>query len=298
MQAKPRDLQSLSEQSPRYSRLASRSVTADASRCAEHEGRDHECPHFAQRQFRVLVIKIEVNCGGLAETSFKLVPPTVNDLADRVSCERRGVLRYPALGAIGIVGLRMEEGTMGQWIRAKVREWYILGIGLIFVVGGLSAASFNYHHSQPSSTGSKGATTAVQSQQGAVSDTPAPSPKPAAPTPVVPAPHNHAVAEKSVAVVQNPTAAHAPAVAPPAVAQNVPAVPQNPPAVAQSTGQAANPSASAPALAADAAAGRLVYRKCQACHSLAPGKNGLGPSLAGIVGQKAAASPALTTRPP
>jgi nitrite reductase (NO-forming) len=34
--------------------------------------------------------------------------------------------------------------------------------------------------------------------------------------------------------------------------------------------------------------GRQVYKKCQACHSLEPGKNGVGPSLAGIIGKKAA----------
>ena len=37
----------------------------------------------------------------------------------------------------------------------------------------------------------------------------------------------------------------------------------------------------------DVAAGKLVFRKCQACHSLEPGKNGLGPSLAGVIGKKA-----------
>jgi nitrite reductase (NO-forming) len=37
----------------------------------------------------------------------------------------------------------------------------------------------------------------------------------------------------------------------------------------------------------DAAAGRLVFRKCQACHSIEAGKNLLGPSLAGIIGRKA-----------
>src|SRR5262249_41894359 len=41
----------------------------------------------------------------------------------------------------------------------------------------------------------------------------------------------------------------------------------------------------------DAAAGRLVYRKCQACHSMDTGKNMLGPSLAGIRGRKAGAEP-------
>jgi nitrite reductase (NO-forming) len=37
----------------------------------------------------------------------------------------------------------------------------------------------------------------------------------------------------------------------------------------------------------DAGAGRQVFRKCQACHSLEPGKNLVGPSLAGIIGRKA-----------
>src|SRR4029453_16745858 len=37
--------------------------------------------------------------------------------------------------------------------------------------------------------------------------------------------------------------------------------------------------------------GRQVYRKWQACHSLEAGKNGLGPTLAGIVGKKAASDP-------
>ena len=41
----------------------------------------------------------------------------------------------------------------------------------------------------------------------------------------------------------------------------------------------------------DPVAGRLVFRKCQACHSLEPGKNILGPSLAGIIGRKAGAEP-------
>jgi nitrite reductase (NO-forming) len=37
--------------------------------------------------------------------------------------------------------------------------------------------------------------------------------------------------------------------------------------------------------------GRQVYRKCQACHSLEAGKNGIGPALAGIIGKKAASDP-------
>src|SRR5262245_5464549 len=43
--------------------------------------------------------------------------------------------------------------------------------------------------------------------------------------------------------------------------------------------------------AGDTEQGRQVYRKCQVCHSLEPGKNGIGPSLAGIIGKKAASVP-------
>jgi nitrite reductase (NO-forming) len=51
------------------------------------------------------------------------------------------------------------------------------------------------------------------------------------------------------------------------------------------------------AASGDPVAGRLVFRKCQACHSLEPGKNILGPSLAGIVGRKAGAEPGYSYSP-
>jgi nitrite reductase (NO-forming) len=64
-----------------------------------------------------------------------------------------------------------------------------------------------------------------------------------------------------------------------------------PPTSRQHTQVAATP-ASAPRVAdvqtGDVQHGRQVYRKCQACHSLEAGKNTVGPSLAGIVGKKAA----------
>ena len=64
------------------------------------------------------------------------------------------------------------------------------------------------------------------------------------------------------------------------------ATPAAPPA--QTSGQAPPaPKAAAIAVPGDVATGKLVFRKCQACHSLEPGKNGLGPSLAGIIGKKA-----------
>jgi nitrite reductase (NO-forming) len=64
--------------------------------------------------------------------------------------------------------------------------------------------------------------------------------------------------------------------------------------------QAAPAAAPAPA-AGDArvanTAGQQVFKKCQACHSLEPGKNLLGPSLGGIVGRKAGSEPSYSYSP-
>jgi nitrite reductase (NO-forming) len=56
-------------------------------------------------------------------------------------------------------------------------------------------------------------------------------------------------------------------------------------------------SVAAPINGGDAAAGRLVFRKCQACHSMEPGKTILGPSLAGIVGRRAGSEPGYSYSP-
>lgn len=43
-----------------------------------------------------------------------------------------------------------------------------------------------------------------------------------------------------------------------------------------------------PAVAQDAAAGERAFRqRCASCHSLDPGQNRAGPSLAGVIGRKA-----------
>ncbi len=47
----------------------------------------------------------------------------------------------------------------------------------------------------------------------------------------------------------------------------------------------------------DIAAGRQVFRKCQACHSLSPGKTLVGPSLAGIIGKKSGTAPGFDYSP-
>jgi len=61
---------------------------------------------------------------------------------------------------------------------------------------------------------------------------------------------------------------------------------------AQTGGQAGPaPTAAIAPVVGDVATGKLVFRKCQACHSLESGKNGLGPSLAGLIGKKASSVP-------
>jgi cytochrome c2 len=44
-------------------------------------------------------------------------------------------------------------------------------------------------------------------------------------------------------------------------------------------------------ISGDAVAGKQVFKKCEACHSLEPGKNLIGPSLAGVVGRRAGSEP-------
>jgi nitrite reductase (NO-forming) len=75
-----------------------------------------------------------------------------------------------------------------------------------------------------------------------------------------------------------------------------------PKVTAQASAQSSAPAPQPPAASSvstngDTQAGRLVYRKCQACHSMEPGKNLLGPSLSGIVGKKSASDPAYNYSP-
>ena len=174
----------------------------------------------------------------------------------------------------------------------KVREWYILGTGLIFIVIiGIVGA----YYAAPTSASSTAVESAAQSPQRAGSE------RAGTGTAGVGAnSHRGTRCFCSADYCRRRAASHRP----------IKHLPRHPPPVrplrttmpwprsrrlwprtatpaAQSTGQATNQSASAPTLTADAEAGRLVYRKCQACHSLTPGKNGVGPSLAGIVGKKA-----------
>ena len=54
-------------------------------------------------------------------------------------------------------------------------------------------------------------------------------------------------------------------------------------------------SAATPALAGDAAAGKILFtQKCSICHAPVEGQNKIGPSLWGVVGRKAGTLPTYT----
>jgi cytochrome c len=53
----------------------------------------------------------------------------------------------------------------------------------------------------------------------------------------------------------------------------------------------------AAARAGDAAAGQRDFNRCIACHAAQPGKNGIGPSLAGVVGRTSGSLPAYSYSP-
>ena len=56
--------------------------------------------------------------------------------------------------------------------------------------------------------------------------------------------------------------------------------------------------APSPGPAGDAAAGEVVFKKrCAACHSVVPGQNKLGPTLAGVAGRKAGSVPGYAYSP-
>lgn len=47
-------------------------------------------------------------------------------------------------------------------------------------------------------------------------------------------------------------------------------------------------------LTGDAAKGETVYNQCRACHSVEPNRNGVGPSLHGVVGRESGAVPGFS----
>jgi nitrite reductase (NO-forming) len=163
---------------------------------------------------------------------------------------------------------------MWQKLPSFIREWPILIGGILLIVPFLYFSSFEASPSKSTEGVPSLNRSGESASRSAAIVSPAPSAEPSsrpAPTPAKTAPNS----------------AQAPAKAPVMSHDSMTAVP-----AAQTSGQAAPaPTAAIAPVVGDAATGKLVFRKCQACHSLESGKNGLGPSLAGLIGKKASSVP-------
>ena len=162
---------------------------------------------------------------------------------------------------------------MWQKLPAFIREWPILIVAILLIVPLL------YFSSYDASSSKSTANTPSLSRRGESVGQPtaANAPAPGAGQSLRPAPTTPAKTA--------PNSAQAPA-----KAQSHDRMAAAPSTSGQGT--PAPPAAIAPVIG-DVATGKLVFRKCQACHSLEPGKNGLGPSLAGLIGKKASGVPKL-----
>jgi nitrite reductase (NO-forming) len=161
-----------------------------------------------------------------------------------------------------------------------VREWGIAAVGLCLIAGGLYLASPSTHG------GSAGA-----AHDGSAT-----------------AQNNSSPKAGAAARAQAPQWANAPQVQPPAQAAAAPA-PSNPQPAAPAVATPAPPAAPQPAAAAapaasslpiaggNTASGQQVFKKCQVCHSLDPGRDIIGPSLHGVVGRKSGSEPGYSYSP-
>jgi len=157
----------------------------------------------------------------------------------------------------------------------KLRDWYLALIGIIVIAGGLYIASH---------TGSTDSAVKEQSKQSASISSPTEAAKaPSAVAPSTTKASSAPAAENATPATHNHSAANTPQT-------NIAQAPA--PAPAPASQPDTNVGATQASIAGgDAVAGKLVFRKCQVCHSLEPGKDILGPSLAGIVGRKSGAEP-------
>ena len=163
---------------------------------------------------------------------------------------------------------------MWQRLPSFIREWPILIVGILLIVPLLYFSSFEASPSKSTEGTSSLNRSGESASRSAAIVTPVPSAEPSSPAVLTPA--------KTA-----PNSAQAPAKAPVMSHDNMATVP-----AAQTGGQAGPaPTAAIAPVVGDVATGKLVFRKCQACHSLESGKNGLGPSLAGLIGKKASSVP-------
>ncbi|MGB3272613.1 MAG: copper-containing nitrite reductase [Xanthobacteraceae bacterium] len=185
--------------------------------------------------------------------------------------------------------------------RTNLKNWLPGAIGVAALVGLVAATSAMQRHDEPTAAKSELAASVAETANApratppaepapAVKSAPAPAAQTAAPQQLAKAPAaqqqtKEAPAKAAPAAAPAPSAAHNHAHVH-AQAKGTPA-----PAPAAKPAAPAQPVVAAAGIDGDVVHGRQVYKKCQACHSLEPGRNTLGPSLAGIVGSKAGEVP-------
>jgi len=200
---------------------------------------------------------------------------------------------------------------MGRWVLEKLQQWLVLIVGLAAIAGMIGIGAL--FQSSPEPPQSVAVVPPVKPD-----DAPKPTVSPAAKA--TPAANQNAAApagakqgfeastkadsRQSSGAKAESTAPVAPATPPAQTAQQSPQLAQPAAPMAHdrapappTTGQSAPAAATQTAMTGDAAAGRQVFQKCRACHSLDAGKNGVGPSLANVVGEKAAAVPGYNFSP-
>lgn len=207
--------------------------------------------------------------------------------------------------------------------RSNPKNWLPGALGVIAVFALLTIAGISHNRASSDTTQAATSAPAPAAQQAApvqqaanappptaaASTNAAPAAKPAAASPNTGEPKadtSKTEASKAAPAAQTAASttatANPPAAAPHAMMHNhamtaAPAKTVPPAQVAQ-----ANPAPSAAAantgnVEGDVVHGQQVYKKCQACHSLEPGRNLVGPSLAGIIGSKAGDVPNYSFSP-
>ncbi|MGN6312041.1 MAG: copper-containing nitrite reductase [Xanthobacteraceae bacterium] len=169
--------------------------------------------------------------------------------------------------------------------RSSLKNWLpgVAGVVILFALAGYAGVSQGHREQTPAETAA--ATTSTNPEQPAAKAVTKAVTETKPTTETKAAPVKAAQADTKTAPA-TPTAKVAAA----------PAAPASPHVHGHDMSKMAQAPAAKPATAAkvaatavegDVAHGRQVFKKCQACHSMQPGKNLLGPSLAGIIGTKA-----------
>ena len=170
-----------------------------------------------------------------------------------------------------------------EWV-SHFREWYLVAIGTIVIVGGLAVATEFGASTVPEP---KGQIAGAPAQSESVAPAEAKSPSKNQTAAPAKSSEKSARAEKSQPAIKDNAAPKNDAGGAKIAQTSVPHAPaaKAPPSAKQ--GPATHAPASSATAAGDPALGQQAFRKCQACHSLDAGKNLIGPSLADLIGKPA-----------